>query len=102
MAPRPPEKITEDRSIRLAIKVVPGSSRSGISGWLGDTLKIRVTAVAERGKANAAVAAVLADALSLPGDSVRIVSGHTAQRKTVEIDGLSEEDVRARLARHTC
>lgn len=40
---------------RLAVKVVPGSSRDQIVGRLGDALKIKVTAPAEKGKANTAV-----------------------------------------------
>ena len=82
---------------RLSVKVVPGSSRSCVAGWLGDTLKLRVSAVPERGKANAAVEALLDQALELPSGSARVVAGHTSPRKTVEIEGLSEQEVRCRL-----
>jgi uncharacterized protein len=82
---------------RLAVKVVPAASRSGIAGWLGDTLKVRVTAPAEQGKANAAVEVLLAEALGLPRDRVRIASGTASPRKVVEIAGLSESEVRSRL-----
>tara|TARA_R110002096_G_scaffold57426_2_gene145620 strand:- start:28232 stop:28486 length:255 start_codon:yes stop_codon:yes gene_type:complete len=80
------------------VKVVPGSSRSVIAGWLGDALRIRVTAPPERGKANAAVALLLDDVLGLPKGSARIVSGGTSPRKLFEIVGLSEAEVRRRLA----
>ncbi len=83
---------------RLPIKVVPGSSRSGIAGWLGDTLRVRVTAPAERGKANAAVETLLREVLGLPKGSARIVSGSSSPRKTVEILGLSESEARRRLS----
>ena len=33
-----------------------------MAGWLGDTLKVHVTAPAERGKANAAIETILAEA----------------------------------------
>lgn len=46
--------------------MVPGASKSEISGWLGDALKIRVAAQPEKGNANAAVVAVLASGLGLP------------------------------------
>lgn len=82
---------------RLSIKVVPGASREDVAGWLGDALKIRVAAPPERGKANAAVVRVLAEALGVPPESVRIVGGATAARKTVEIAGLSESELRQRL-----
>src|ERR1051325_9653356 len=65
----------EHSVVRLALKVVPGSSKNAIAGWLGDTLKVRVSAAPERGKANDAVEALIADALRLPADRVRIVAG---------------------------
>jgi uncharacterized protein (TIGR00251 family) len=86
---------------RLAIKVVPGSSRSGIAGWLGDTLRVRVTAPAERGKANAAVEALLREVLGLSAGGATIVSGSSSPRKIVEIVGLSKSEVRRRLANAT-
>jgi uncharacterized protein (TIGR00251 family) len=45
------------------VKVVPGSSRDQIMGWLGDPLKIKVTAPPEKGKANEAVVAVAGDVM---------------------------------------
>jgi uncharacterized protein YggU (UPF0235/DUF167 family) len=79
------------------VKVVPGASRDSLAGWLGDALKVRVAAAPEKGKANAAVERMLARALGLPPKSVRIVAGVTSTRKTMEIDGLSAAEVRARL-----
>ncbi len=84
--------------MKLRIKVVPKSSRNGIVGWMGDTLKVRVTAPPERGKANAAVQEVLADALGVPKKCIRLVTGMTLTRKVLEIDGPSESEVRSRLA----
>ncbi len=45
-----------------------------------------MTAAPEKGKANAAVVEVLAEALGLPKSALRIVSGETSPLKTVEID----------------
>ena len=82
---------------RLQVKVVPGASRDGVVGWLGDAVKVRVRAPAERGKANAAVETVLAAALGVAKDDARIVAGFGSPRKTVEITGLSEAEVAERL-----
>jgi uncharacterized protein YggU (UPF0235/DUF167 family) len=86
-------------SIRISIKAVPGSSSDGVVGWLGDALKVRVTAPAEHGKANAAIEAVVAEALGISRASARVVAGTTSPRKILEITGLSEAEVHRRLSR---
>ena len=91
--------MNEHATIKLAIKVVPASSRSCIAGWLGETLKVRVTAPAERGKANAAVEVTIAEALGVPKKSARVIAGKTSPRKVVEIVGLSESEVYRRLSK---
>jgi uncharacterized protein (TIGR00251 family) len=82
---------------KLSVKVVPGASRNEIAGWLGDALKVRVTAPPERGRANAAVEKLLAEALGLRCESVRVVAGHGSARKTIELSGLAPDEIRARL-----
>ena len=83
---------------RLKVKVVPGASRTQIAGWLGDALKIRVSAPPEKGRANAAVAAVVAEALGLPAGSAVVVAGKSSPRKQVEVHGLCREEIVRRLA----
>jgi hypothetical protein len=87
--------------MKLAVKVVPGSSREGIAGWLGDELKIRVRQVAEAGRANEAVRKVLAKTLELPLDHICIVAGASSPHKTMEISGVSEAAVLERLPAQT-
>lgn len=82
----------------LAVKAAPGSSRDRIVGALGDCLKIATSAAAEKGKANAAIAAILAKALGLDKRSVEVVSGHTSPRKEFRVAGLDATTVRQRLA----
>lgn len=86
-------------SARLSVKVVPGASRSEISGWLGDALKVRVAAPPERGRANAAVEALVCEALELPAGSVRVATGASAPRKVLEITGLTETEIHERLCK---
>ncbi|WP_218932071.1 DUF167 domain-containing protein [Adhaeretor mobilis] len=88
-----------EESIRLSVKVVPSSSKNCVAEWLGDVLKLRVTAPPERGKANLAVEATLALALDLPTGAVRVIRGKTSPRKVVQIDDLSESEVFRRLGR---
>ncbi len=81
----------------LKVKVVPGSSRTKIDGWLGESLKIRVMAVPEKGKANDAVVTLLAETLGIPRRNVRIASGGSSPRKVFIINNLSDSQIRSRL-----
>jgi uncharacterized protein (TIGR00251 family) len=74
------------------VRLTPKGGRDAIDGWSADArgqkvLKARVTAPPEDGKANAALIALLADALGVPKRAVRIAVGDTSRTKTVEIDG---------------
>ena len=82
------------QTARLKVKVVPGSSSDQIVGWLGDALKIKVTAPPEKGKANEAVVGLLAAALSIATDDVVVVSGHSSPAKVVAIAGMDDETIR--------
>ena len=53
-------------------------------------LRVRVKAVPDKGKANAAVIAVLAKALGVPRSAVTLVSGDTARLKTLHVVGDPE------------
>ena len=78
--------------MKLKIKVVPKASKNAIAGWLGDELKIMVTAAPEKGKANKAVVEILSKALQLPKQSVKIIAGATSPRKIVELCGISKNE----------
>ncbi len=84
-------------SLRVKVKVVPGASGDKVVGWLADALKVRVRAAPEKGKANRAVETLLAGALAVDEACVKIVSGHSASRKVVEIAGVSEAEMRRRV-----
>jgi uncharacterized protein YggU (UPF0235/DUF167 family) len=85
-------------STRLQVRVVPGADRDAVVGRYGDGWKIRVAAPPERGAANRAVVRLLADALSLPGRSVAVVTGGGARDKIVELRGIAPREAESRLA----
>jgi uncharacterized protein (TIGR00251 family) len=60
-------------------------------------VKIRVSAPAEGGKANAAICSLLAKALGVRARDVRIVAGATSPEKTVEIEGVDAATVQQAL-----
>ena len=77
--------------MKISVKVVPGASKNGIVGRLGDDLKVRIQAPATDGKANDALCEFLASEFGLPTCAVRIASGFSSRKKIVEADGLSKE-----------
>lgn len=81
--------------MKLKVKVVPGASRSSIVGWLGDSLKVRVSEPPERGKANEAVLKLLSISLGLPATAVCLVSGARSPRKVFEISRITELELLA-------
>lgn len=83
---------------QLRVKVVPGSSRDAVAGWLGDELKVRVSAPPERGRANAALEKLLARVLGVARKSVHVVSGQSSAHKRVEVAGLSDAEIARRLS----
>jgi uncharacterized protein len=66
-------------------------------GRHGDAWKVRVGAAPERGRANDALIDLLAERLSVPRRDVRIVAGHGARDKVVELDGIAEDETLRRL-----
>jgi uncharacterized protein (TIGR00251 family) len=78
----------------LKVKVVPGSSRNQVVGWLGDALKVKVTAPPEKGRANAAIVALFAQALGISADQVEITAGHASPLKTIAITGLDDDAIK--------
>lgn len=78
--------------MRLDLRVTPNAGRDAIEGveHRDDgtaVLRVRVKAVPDKGKANAAVIALLAKALDRPRSSIAIIAGDTARLKTAELTG---------------
>lgn len=80
------------------VKVVPGSSRDRVVGWYGDAVKVQVSAAPEKGKANAAVARVLAECFGVKLSAVELVGGAGNPRKQFRISGLDPAVFAAKMA----
>jgi len=81
----------------LAVQIQPRASRNAVAGWVGEALKIRLTAPPVEGAANEACLAFLADLLDLPQSQLEILRGNRSRHKLIRISGLSQEEVYARL-----
>jgi uncharacterized protein (TIGR00251 family) len=82
----------------LAVKVHPRAKKNAITGEVGDTLKLAVTAPPVDGRANQACIEFFANLLKVPRSSVTIASGETSRNKVIRVAGLSAQEVRKRLA----
>jgi uncharacterized protein YggU (UPF0235/DUF167 family) len=67
----------------LQIKVITKSRGNEIVGWMDGVLKIKVTAVPEKGKANIAVVKLLATVLHIPMSEIQIESGFITGKKKI-------------------
>ncbi|MDA8745014.1 DUF167 domain-containing protein [Rubripirellula amarantea] len=71
--------------VRLPIHVTASARRNHVGGQHDGALRVRVTAVADKGKANKAIMKLLAKTLGLSISQFEIISGHTNRRKVLEI-----------------
>lgn len=90
-------------ALLLLVRLTPKSSRDEISGvaCLGEgkaVLKVRVRAAPEAGKANDALARLVAKALRIPTGSVSIESGAASRMKSLRLEG-DPAGLAARLTR---
>ena len=72
----------------LKVKVTPRSPRTELAGEMADgTLKIRIAAPPDKGLANEELCAFLARHYGVARSHVEVISGQTATRKLVRIEG---------------
>lgn len=81
-----------DDGVRLNIRLQPAASQDAIVGQVRGAdgvvrLKVRVRAVAEKGRANAALERLLARHLSLARRAVTLVGGGKERNKQVKLTG---------------
>ena len=86
------------RTVRVSVHVQPRATRSEIVGLHGAALKVRLQAPPVDGAANEALVRLLAERLGVGRRSVRVIAGATSRAKTVEVDGTTEDAVRALAA----
>ena len=85
-------------AVRIAVRVQPRASRTELAGTYGEALKIRIAAPPVEGAANKELIAFLSKRLGLSKSALQVVKGAQGRDKLVEIEGLSEQEVRERLA----
>ena len=81
----------------LNVRAQPRSSRSGIDGLLGDTVKVRIKCAPVDGKANKELVETLAEAFGLAKSAVQFKSGETSKTKRILLRGLTAAAVKSVL-----
>jgi uncharacterized protein (TIGR00251 family) len=83
--------------VTFEVKIHPRARKNAITGELGDSLKLSLTAPPVEGRANEACINFLANLLKVPRSSVTIASGQNSRRKMIRVSGLSADEVQKRL-----
>ncbi len=86
MSDEPPDCI-------LGVKVVPNASRTEISGWWGESVKIRLQTPPENGKANRALIKFLSKSLHCDRKQIVLESGEFSPQKRIRIRGFDRPQI---------
>lgn len=73
-----------DAGGRLAVKVTPGAREEAVT-LAADAVLVKVRAPADKGAANDAVIALLAEALDIPRSRLTLLRGGTSRQKLVGV-----------------
>lgn len=78
----------------LEVRAQPGAKRQELRGSRNGTLRVRVTQVPEKGKANKAIRKLIAESLGLRVSQIELIAGETASRKKFLLRDVDPEAVR--------
>lgn len=99
MAWPPPDWGGAGTLLKLRVRLTPSGGADRIDGAGRDDkglyLKARVRAPPKDGKANAALEALLAQALGVAKSKARVARGASARMKVVEIEGAGADEIAA-------
>lgn len=85
-------------SARINVYVQPRASKTVVAGMHDGCIKIRLAAPPVDGAANTALIEFVAEQLDVAKSRVRITAGLTSRRKTVEVDGVTAQQLTGALS----
>ena len=86
-----------DEGVILPVRAQPGSRKSELRGEQDGALKVAVTHVAEKGKANKAIVAFLSKQLGLRKSQLELISGETSPQKKFLVRDVNVEQLRVAI-----
>jgi uncharacterized protein len=88
---------TVESMATLRFHVALNAKIDSVVGEHGAAIKIKLSAPAVDGKANAALSTFLSKELKIAERQIVLERGHKSREKIIRIDGLTEEELRRRL-----
>lgn len=79
----------EQKSLVVNIKVEPRSSKSGIAGYYGDGLKVKLNSPPVEGKANNELIDILSREFKISKKNIEIIRGEKSKNKVVRLNGIT-------------
>jgi uncharacterized protein (TIGR00251 family) len=83
----------------LSIRAQASARVNAVRGEQGGALRVAVTQVAEKGKANKTIVELLAQTLGLRKSQLELMSGAASRQKRFLIRGITVAELQERLAR---
>ena len=84
--------------VLLPVRAQAGARRNEVRGIQQQALKVCVTQAPEKGKANRAIAELLAKWLGVKKSQVDLIAGETASQKKFLVRGIEKEVLAQRIA----
>jgi uncharacterized protein YggU (UPF0235/DUF167 family) len=81
----------------LTVLVIPNAADDSVVGRDGDGLRLQVTGEAGDSRSNKALIELVANAIGVKPYQVTLTKGHYQPRKTVQIQGLSQDELMDKL-----
>jgi uncharacterized protein (TIGR00251 family) len=75
----------------LLVRAHPGARRNAVLGEHDGALRVAVTAAADKGKANQAIAEQLSEAFGIPKSAIELLNGGASRQKRFLLRGMSPE-----------
>ena len=82
----------------ISVRANAGARRDAVTGVHDGALRVHVCVAPEKGKANRAIAEVVADFFSLRRSQVELVAGPTSPQKKFRLSGISETTIREKTS----
>jgi uncharacterized protein (TIGR00251 family) len=87
----------DPRGVIIPVRAHAGARRNAILGARQGMLRVAVTAVPEKGKANRAIIALLSETLRVPKSAIELLSGETSPQKRFLLLGANAEEIRVKF-----